>query len=276
MFEKIEELSLLVRKNYELAQAAFSYTLSVIEGSSNQLTKEEIATDTNNIIKRMNLMREEPINNEEYTLEWISEIADLTLKYNVGNCCEKSCTVFDYLCKSPEFSANLELFNNPFFDHFFVVIGRDPDTDPFDPRTWNLDTIICDPWVEVRGYFIGEVDFHSLEDNKREVINYLLSHVGSTGPLILAKDILGKANGDQKSIIVQQSCMVLRTSLYKEQLTTYNHHVPAVYELWDLPKEKHYKRHLARQHFFATEKLTVSSYEEASKDDLKAMSLKSV
>jgi hypothetical protein len=256
MFTKIERQYPKALQNNELAQRAFYYTLQVIEGSSNRLSKEEMINDINNIINRINFMRAEPLHHEEFTIEWIQEIAALTLKYNVGNCCEKACTVFDFIYqKSTGNELNLELFNNPFIDHFFVVIGREICTDPTDPRTWNPDTIICDPWIEERSYFIGEIDFQNLAENKREVINYLLSAVGSTGPLILYKDVLGLANGDKKSLIISQSCMVLRTQFYNGSFTRYNHNVPVIYEAWDLPQEKHYTKHqkqLAENTFFAT------------------------
>jgi hypothetical protein len=244
MFERIINHYPNARQNYQLAQNAFQYTMTVIEGSSNRLSTQEKTTEKGkSIIKRVNLMRKIPLQEKEYSREWIEEIAALALKYAVGNCCEKACTVFNYIYEDPEFNcSNLELFNNPFFDHFFTVLNRNPNTDPADPRTWNVDTIICDPWIEDRSYFVGEIDFIKLANNQREVINYLLPHIGSSGPLILNKDVLGKANGNINSLIVRQACMVLRTQFFAKKLVTYNTNVPVFYETWDLPQKKHYKK----------------------------------
>lgn len=262
MFEKIQSQCPKARHNYQLAQKAFNYTLSVIDGSSNRLSEAEKKTDSGrDIIRRLNLMRDEPIKAREYTFDWIHEIALLILKYRVGNCCEKACSVFNFIYSNPDFdSSNLELFNNPFLDHFFVVIGRDPATDPTDPRTWNIDTIFCDPWIEDRSYFLGEIDFGNLATNKREVINYLVSHsAGSSSTMILHRDVLGKANGNEQSIIVSQSCMVLRTQFYEKKLATYNVQVPMFYEIWDLPTQKHYHKHHKQHGFFSPKETGVIS-----------------
>lgn len=269
MHERIEIQFPCAKPNYTLAQEAFAHTLSVIEGSSTRLAREKANIDESHIAERINLMRQEPIHNEEYSLEWIQEIAHIALKYHVGNCCEQACTIFDYLCKKPNIdTVNIELFNNPFSDHFFIVIGRDPNTTPLDPREWNADTIICDPWIEDRSYYIGEINFQALQNNRREVISYLLSNTDPLEPLILAQDVLGRANGDRKSIIIHQPCMVLRTRLYEQRLVTYNQHIPVVYEAWDLPQEKHYKRQLARQHLFATNNPSAPPDEADSDNDL--------
>lgn len=126
MLEKIERSSPKASQNYQIAQQAFQHTLSITEGSSNRLSAEERKTPKGkDIIRRINLMRAEPIHQQEYTYQWIYDIAQLTLKYRVGNCCEKACTLFDFIYNLPHFNSNVELFNNPFSDHFFVVLGRD-------------------------------------------------------------------------------------------------------------------------------------------------------
>lgn len=222
--------------------------MSVIKGSSNRLTESDLQTHFGQeIIKNINKMRAEPVEEPVYSLEWIKKVALLAEIYKVGNCCEKGCVTFYFLYKLltslPKGDVNLELFNNPLVDHFFVVAGRSPDTDPSDPRTWNEDTIICDPWVEKRSYFLGEVDFENMKENPWVAINYLLPSEGSSGPIVLQRDVLAKANGVKGKIIYSQDVMVLRVRYHAGVFNSYNHNVPMCYEEWDLPKEKHYLKH---------------------------------
>jgi len=238
------------KHNFELAQAAFDHTLQIIEGSSNQLSPAELESKQGQgIIERINKMREHDVSDELYSLNWILDVSRLAEKYRVGNCSEKSCVVFNFLyqgiMKKHEFSLNIELFNNPIVDHFVVVIGRDPSTKSMDPKKWNKDTIICDPWIEKRSYFIGEVDFDNLQQDKWYAIKYLLPSEHSLGPIQLKTDVLSKANQIRGRIIHSQDQMVLRSRFYQNELSRFNLSVPMFYEAWDRPKEKHYKKQLA-------------------------------
>ncbi|WED43950.1 hypothetical protein [Legionella cardiaca] len=155
MKQSLEEIikSPFAKERFRLAQEAFEHTMSVIKGSSNRLSESEIQTSFGQkIITSLNKMREEKIEEPLYSLEWIQHVAFLAEAYGVGNCCEKGCVTFNVLHRLLDLlpsgrGINIELFNNPMIDHFFVVIGRDSSTDSANPCTWNKEAIICDPWV---------------------------------------------------------------------------------------------------------------------------------
>lgn len=125
----------------------------------------------------------------------------------------------------------------------------------------NKDTIICDPWIEERSYFIGEINFDDVKTMK-EVIKYLLPNEQFLGPIVLQKDILSKANGSKDTIISSQDQMVLRSRYHQEVFSSFNKNVPMCYESWDYPKEKHYQRQknekkeaIAPDRFFSKENI---------------------
>jgi len=239
------------QQNYQLCQDALEHTISTIKDSSNQLSKEEKESESGmDIIQRINQMRAEPLPEQEYSLEWIKKIAFLSKKYGVGNCCEKSCFAFNYFhnleLKLIDYEIAIELFNDPFKDHFFVVLGRNPVTDPSDPRSWNQDTLICDPWGEGRSYFIGEVDFENIHDNPWLVMDSLFHPQEGKSPIQLKKDVLAKANDIKDAVVYQQDKLVLRARLLckhgPKEFYSFNQNVPMVYESWDMPHKKDYKR----------------------------------
>lgn len=130
-----------IQENYNIAQKAFAHTLDAIKGSSNRLSQKEVHSEYGKkIIENINKMREVEISEPLYSLEWIQKVAELAEIYQVGNCCEQGDVTFNYLYESMQSRSlidppNVELFNNPFVDHFFVVLARDLNTDPNDPRT---------------------------------------------------------------------------------------------------------------------------------------------
>lgn len=48
-------------------------------------------------------------------------------------------------------------------DHGFVIVGRDKDTDPAWPRTWNGDAVLCDPWHGFAGRMSAQSSLCSSE-----------------------------------------------------------------------------------------------------------------
>lgn len=233
------------------AQKAIDYTLSRIKYSSNLGDNDNSNSLETGEDKTFNKMRSIEITHAPYTFEWINIISDLAEYYSVGNCCEKSCVAFMYLYK--KFSRlpidqrpSLELFNNPFDDHFFVVIGRFNGTERSDPRTWNPGAIICDPWAETKSFAINQIDFDNIEKQTNYVIQSLRSHDLLHPGLILKRDVLAKANQVKDRIVISQECLVLRArfDFLRNQLFCFNQNVPITYEAWDYPKEKHYKKQI--------------------------------
>ncbi len=71
---------------------------------------------------------------------------------HVGNCSEKSQVVMEFLSKLRSELGNnpndfrAELFGFKGLGHVFIVLGRDPDSDPSDYTTWGPNAVVCDPW----------------------------------------------------------------------------------------------------------------------------------
>jgi hypothetical protein len=214
-----------------LAQEAITY-------SSNQLSDVHLSTsEGQEILRKINIMRAELAPYPEYTKEWIEFIARNAAIYGVGNCCEKSCYAFNYLSNQIELlNINIELFNTPFTDHFFVVIGRDIATNSHDPSSWNGNCVICDPWGERDSYFLRQVSFDALETNAYGVIDDLLyERSNKKTQLVLKQIILASANGIETSDTYYQDSLVLRSRYYKGHFEIFNVDVPMCYEEWDYP-----------------------------------------
>lgn len=66
-------------------------------------------------------------------------------KSHTGNCGEYAAMTLKYLRKHTTISAEMvEIIDG---DHVFVVIGRLPDSDINDYRTWGPDAVVCDAWA---------------------------------------------------------------------------------------------------------------------------------
>jgi hypothetical protein len=63
----------------------------------------------------------------------------------IGNCGENAVLALDYVVRNaPDVDAEVYLMQG--YDHAFLVIGRDPQSDPVKPETWGEDAYVCDPW----------------------------------------------------------------------------------------------------------------------------------
>lgn len=126
------------------------------------LSREIISFVNERILISANYPNRQPTNiTQEFHLEVVIDFiraendlkirAERAMKFNVGNCSEMA--LVGLLC--PEIVKTLipvELFEIEFpGDHEFLVVGRNPNTDPEDPSTWNPDAVICDPWTQ--GYY---------------------------------------------------------------------------------------------------------------------------
>lgn len=102
-------------------------------------------------------------------------------KYSIGNCYEMAVMALDYCVNHhPEVRTEVYLISGG--DHVFLVVGRDPESNPHKPETWGKNAFICDPWAnkvypashylsETKNYYgilnpqTGEIKNH-LEDLK--------------------------------------------------------------------------------------------------------------
>jgi len=77
--------------------------------------------------------------------EYVDVMASWAKLYGCGNCGPHSAIAFVYL-RDALMVRPLDwmMYNN--FQHAFVIVGRQSDTDSGDYRTWNRSSAICDPW----------------------------------------------------------------------------------------------------------------------------------
>lgn len=237
------------------ANEVLNLTLSLVVSSSNTLSDDAKSTvDGQAVLESMNKMRSEEITDPCYTRAWIASVAEQAKRWRVGNCCEKSCIAFQLLLESIQqgelpSDTSIEMFNNPFVDHFFIVVGRDILTDASNPETWNKDTIVCDPWAQRECYFLNSVGFRTQSYSEFEAIRHLsfstnLIESLPEQPFILKEDVLAKSNGikDKRCVILSQDRFVLRSRYNQQGFRSFNEHVPMCYEEWDYPTKKNYEK----------------------------------
>ena len=260
-FDRSVNRSPQVQGNLDITQRlnqtneALQYARRQVASSSNTLSAEVKETEKGRkILEKMNQMRAEVISEENYTLPWIMAVAEQAKRWRMGNCCEKSCVAFQLLLQSLENNAlpkdtAIELFNNPFIDHFFVVVGRDIETDASNPETWNKDTIVYDPWAQDTSYFLQSVRFFTHNYHEFEAIRHLGFTTDSDDDptpsgLILKQNVLSGSNGTKSktSVVFKQDRFVLRSRHYNLAFTSFNENVPMCYESWDYPSEEDYQK----------------------------------
>lgn len=116
---------------------------------------------------------EQQLSNKPFFYEHLSQsllIGALSEKYSVGNCQEMSCAAFFYCLRTKGIGAKVDIYQIKNGDHFFLVIGRDINSDPKDYKTWGSSAVICDPWA-------GKVFLAS--DLEKKLKNYITTD--STG-----------------------------------------------------------------------------------------------
>ena len=79
--------------------------------------------------------------------ERVSKIAALITEEQIGSCEGQVCVAYEYLKNKISPEINLEIVSLKNYDHFVLLIGRDPGTDLHDPATWNKDAAVCEPWA---------------------------------------------------------------------------------------------------------------------------------
>lgn len=74
-------------------------------------------------------------------------MAKKMIKYSIGACLEYAFLgVFYIAMRYPHLFAEIAYIKGG--DHVFIVLARDPHSDPSDPLTWGQQAVICDPWAK--------------------------------------------------------------------------------------------------------------------------------
>ena len=77
----------------------------------------------------------------------IEKLAQLALQKSCGNCQEKVAVAIMWRKDHDVLPLDfMDLNTNHGVDHAFVVIGRTRGSLDYNPVTWGLDAIVCDPW----------------------------------------------------------------------------------------------------------------------------------
>jgi hypothetical protein len=234
----------------QLCQEALNFTRAEVKFSTNleqqcNALEHDVKLSLDN---EFNNMRLESVSAEEYSLDWVHDIARIAKTYQLGNCCEKTCVAYDFLYQKfsnllGETLPALELYNDPFSDHFFLVIGRNAETDSTNPLEWNKDTIICDPWAEEQVYSLGEVDFNAIDLSEFQAISNLYNIPDHQGSCVLKMEILASAVDadaeDRQTLTIP--VFVCRNRLEFNPVVDFkimNASIPMTIESWDLPENK--------------------------------------
>ncbi len=72
----------------------------------------------------------------------VAEIAANSAFIRHGNCAEMACLAA--VSAKASGAERVELFSIP--NHLFVVVNRDPASNPADPETWGPQALLLDPW----------------------------------------------------------------------------------------------------------------------------------
>jgi hypothetical protein len=103
--------------------------------------------------RRENLLMMLEDKNQDYqekTRQFYHREAELSASAMAANCGEMCCFGLKYVMESKEFITNQSLevmkFTAP-FEHYFLVLNRDPTIPVGDYKRWNSDTLIIDPWL---------------------------------------------------------------------------------------------------------------------------------
>lgn len=128
----------------------------------------------------------------------------LSNQKRVGNCYELAFLALDYMAiKFPLINAEVYRIVNG--DHVFLVIGRNPDSDPSDPLQWGDNAYFCDPWSDkvypAKDYLIQLQNFKRKDDvNMVEPFNPEVHALEPLGDCNSAYIIQGHADAHLKEI----------------------------------------------------------------------------
>lgn len=110
------------------------------------LLDQTTRTDISEILKEMRSKRKKKLLSCANEEEKIPIIADFASKYEVGNCQEYAYSAAEKLKNKVLPNTLVEIFQYVNGDHVFVVIGRDPKSNPSDYTSWGPHAVICDAW----------------------------------------------------------------------------------------------------------------------------------
>lgn len=133
-------------KNYSLARIKKGYTSL----ASNQLSTFYYNSLKNSVKETREMYYQswsqvDPLEKNITVAKFESEVA-ISSKYSLGNCHELAVLALYYIINFAHNDINAEVYTIDGGDHVFLVLNRDPNSDPHKPETWGVNAVICDPW----------------------------------------------------------------------------------------------------------------------------------
>ena len=113
-------------------------------------------------------------------VNYYENVIAISSKYDLGNCGELAYFALDYILYHAPPELNAETYSIRGGNHSFLVINRDPNSDPNLPETWGTDAVICDPWANkvyrARDYRTELKNFYT-QENKNFIQDLQPHHV---------------------------------------------------------------------------------------------------
>jgi hypothetical protein len=136
--------------NMKAAEKAVSYVKTILPlGASN--AAEDVLVSGGGSSACMLSLRASYSDEVKYgpqTDQWIERVAGAAEYAGCGNCAEQCAVAIEFLLLPTTRIDALDFmgFDPSFFDHQFLVIGREKNSTVNKISTWGLNAVICDPW----------------------------------------------------------------------------------------------------------------------------------
>jgi hypothetical protein len=155
---EIADIKYSYKDIFELAKNAKDYARTKIVKGGTQLENNNLSREDANAlsegVKQLQFLSQEIFACQERLLDasllisLYENVISLTNKHSLGNCGELAYQAFDYILYASEnLHTRADVYEIKGGDHIFLVLNRPYDSDPYDPKTWGNETIICDPWA---------------------------------------------------------------------------------------------------------------------------------
>ena len=136
--------------NLKTAEKAVSYVKTMLPLGASNAAEDVLLSGGGSSACVLSLRASYPdeIKYGPQTDNWIERVADAAESVGCGNCAEQCAVAIEFLLLPTTRIDALDFmgFDPTFFDHQFLVIGRDKDSIVTDISTWGSKAVICDPW----------------------------------------------------------------------------------------------------------------------------------
>lgn len=116
----------------------------ILESGTHPQLNDYDKTKQDEILNQVHQMRTQT-DNAPISTDKVENVTHYTSEYKTGNCHEFSYLALGILRKIDP-GLNGDVFTIRRGDHVFLVIDRDPNSDPANPATWGEHAVVCDSW----------------------------------------------------------------------------------------------------------------------------------